>query len=294
MRIRISILVFFNFYVFTSPVTFAESRRLPGWSAYFSAQTIRTTHQRDAIRVKINLSIHQLANGNHAKSMAIRAYLYQYCWEQARKYMQESDIDWRWLKAYQQYTYLQTQLYQYLQPTVQKIRVIMNDKDISFPIVLSHLQSNDTNLLYYYWTIPQRYIDTVFFTDIAIVSEWLRRYKTANDTYPVSLLDLITYKFISSNVSLSNKKIIYRAYNIPDITIYSKLPPQKYILLQPWYIMLYQAQYKNNIEYIDTLEAVRNKVRTYDFWTRAKIKKIPFQDAWRGIWWKIDIPDSIN
>ena len=72
---------------------------------------------------------------------------------------------------YQQYTYLQTQLYQSLQPTVQKIRVIMDDKNISFPIILSHLQSNDQELLYYYGTIPQRYVDTVFFADIEIIRD---------------------------------------------------------------------------------------------------------------------------
>lgn len=267
---------------------------MPWWSVYFSSETIRTTQQRDKMREWLNLSIHKLANGNHAKSMAIRAYLYEYCWEQARKYMQESDIDWRGLKMYQQYTYIQTQLYQSLQPTVQKVRVIMNDKDISFPIILSHLQSNDPVLLYYYGTVPKRYVDTVFFADIELVREWLRRYKTANDAYPVSLSDLITYRFIPENVMLSNKKIIYRAYNLSDIITYTKLPPKKLTLIEPTYILMYQAQYKTNIEYIDTLETLRNKVRTFDFSTRMKIKKTPLQYNWEGVWWKLDIPETKN
>lgn len=294
MRILKSILVFLNFLMLLPFATFAQSRWMPGGSVYFSAQTIRTTQQRDQAREKLNLSIHQIAHWDHAKSMAIRAYLYQYCWEQARKYMQESNIDWKWLKVYQQYTYLQTQLYQSLQPTVQKIRVIMDDKNISFPIILSHLQSNDPTLLYYYGTIPQRYVDTVFFADVEIVRDWLRRYKTANDSYPISLSDLITYKFIPSDVMLSSKKIIYRAYNLPDIVPYVTLPPQKYILVEPMYVLLYQAQFKDNIEYISTLDALRNKVRTYDFSTRAKIKKTPLQFNGEGAWWKVTIPMDDN
>ena len=76
---------------------------------------------------------------------------------------------------------------------------------------------------------------------------------------------------------LSNKKILYRAYNLPDIVPYMTLPPHKYTLLEPMYVLLYQAQFKDNIEYISTLDALRNKVRTYDFSTRSKIKKTPLQ-----------------
>lgn len=270
---------------------FAESRWMPWWSVYFTTQTINSTQQWDKMWDKLNGSIHQLAKWNHAKSMAIRAFLYEYCWEQARLYMQDTDIDGRWLKVYQQYNFLQTQLYQSLQPTVQKIRVILDDKNISFPIILSHLQSNDGYLLYFYGTIPQRYIDTVFFADMDEVRTWLRRYKTANDSYPITLSELILYKYIPSSISLSTKKIIYRAYNLPDIILYKKYPPHIFKALEPTYILLYQAQFADNIEYVSTIETLRNKVRTYDFETRISIKKTPSHTIWKGVWWKIDFPE---
>lgn len=290
MRILSSILVFLSLHSVFASVVFAESRRMPGWSAYFSAQTIRTTQQRDAMYDKLNGEIHQQAHWDHATDMAIRAYLYEYCGEQARKYMKDANIDWRWINVYQQYTYLQTQLYQSLQPTVQKVRVTMDDKDISFPIVLSHLQSDDKDILYYYWTLPQRYVDTVFFSDIEIVREWLHRYEVANEKYPITLTDLITYKYIPETVMLSNKKIIYRSYNLPDIVQYFYITPKKPRPIEPTYVLLYQAQYRTNIEYTDTLDAIRKKILTYDFSTRVSIKKTPHQYEWQGVWWKIDIP----
>lgn len=62
MRILKSILVFLNFLMLLPFATFAQSRWMPGGSVYFSAQTIRTTQQRDQAREKLNLSIHQIAN----------------------------------------------------------------------------------------------------------------------------------------------------------------------------------------------------------------------------------------
>jgi hypothetical protein len=104
--------------------------------------------------------------------MALRAYLYEYCGEKARAAMKAENIDnTKTLQRYQFYTYLQTQLYQDLQPTVSKLRVVLQDDAISFPIVLQHLQSDDEDILYYYTTIPQRYIDAVFFYDISLLQE---------------------------------------------------------------------------------------------------------------------------
>jgi hypothetical protein len=265
---------------------------MPGWSVYFGWQTLRTTKQWDSIWESVNLWVHQLANGDHAKSMTIRAYLYTYCGDQARVYMKDSNIEWKWVQTYQLYTYLQTQLYQSLQPTVQKLRVIMNDENISFPIILSHLQSNDSELLYYYWTIPERYIDTTFFADIAIIHNWLRRYKTANNTYPISLSDVITYKFVPSSIMLSNKKIVYRAYTVPDIEEFVYITPKRYDIREPSYVLIYQAQYKINIEYKWTLDSLRNKVRTYDYETRLHIKKTPLQSIWKDVWWRVDTNES--
>ena len=94
-------------------------------------------------------------------------------------------------------------------------------------------------------------------------------------------------------MSLSTKKIIYRSYNLPEVIVYKTLPPNRYTIIDPMYVLLYQAQFSDNIEYVSTLDALRNKVHTYNFETRATIKKTPPQVMWKGVWWKIDFPDSM-
>jgi hypothetical protein len=144
---------------------------MPGGSWYFRSDTISSTKQRDAQREDLNVAIHQRAGGNHAKSMAIRAFLYEYCSEQAQEYLQTHGIQEKKLTAYNKYTYFQTQLYQYMQPTVTKLRVVLHDRDISFPTVLSHLQSQDEDILYFYRTLPQRYNDMALADTVGVLTQ---------------------------------------------------------------------------------------------------------------------------
>ncbi|MBP6085805.1 hypothetical protein KA478_01140 [Patescibacteria group bacterium] len=60
--------------------------------------------------------------------MALRAYLYEYCKEQSEAYLQAHGIQEKKLTPYNKYIYFQTQLYQYMQPTVAKLRVVLDDR----------------------------------------------------------------------------------------------------------------------------------------------------------------------
>jgi hypothetical protein len=119
------------------------------------------TKQRDAQREYLNGFIHTLANQDHAKSMALRAYLYEYCGQKARENLDYQEILGKKITPYSHYLYFQTQLYQSLQPTVTKLRTVMSDRTVSFHTVLEHLQSQDDTILYFYRTLPQRYNDKI-------------------------------------------------------------------------------------------------------------------------------------
>jgi hypothetical protein len=168
---NISLLLIVSFSFIAPVVVNAEDRRMPGGSAYFRFDTITSTKQRDRQREQLHLAIHQRAEGNHAKSMAIRAFLYEYCSEKAQEYLQINGVQEKKITPYNKYTYFQTQLYQYMQPTVAKVRVVLDDRDISFPTVLSHLQSQDENILYFYRTLPQRYNDVVLKDTVQVLTQ---------------------------------------------------------------------------------------------------------------------------
>lgn len=88
-RIRNSILVIFLCVSYILPLgnTFAEDRRMPGHSVYFRSDTLYLIKQRDKQRAYLNDMINTVADWDHAKSMALRAYLYQYCGQKAKEYL---------------------------------------------------------------------------------------------------------------------------------------------------------------------------------------------------------------
>ena len=54
---------------------------------------------------------------------------------------------------------MQTKLYQELQELVTYASTVLQDDTITLNMVLHDLQSNDGDVLYFYDTLPQRYID---------------------------------------------------------------------------------------------------------------------------------------
>jgi hypothetical protein len=61
--------------------------------------------------------------------------------------------------AYNQYLYLQSQLYDALQPTVVRTRELLEDENISSRIIITQLQSDKTKVRYFYDTLDARYQD---------------------------------------------------------------------------------------------------------------------------------------
>ncbi len=269
-------------------VTNAEDRRMPGGSWYFRSDTISSTKQWDIEWEELNLAIHQRAEWNHAKSMALRAFLYEYCKEQSEAYLQTHWIQEKKLTPYNKYIYFQTQLYQYMQPTVAKLRVVLDDRWISFPTVLAHLQSQDEDILYFYRTLPQRYDDAVLEDTVDEITQWLRRFYAANNAYPQTLTDLITYKFITPDVKRSSKKILYRADNVPVIMPVFLQTPTVYNAQTSSYVLAYVVQHLFNSMY-ETVDipSMRVALLSYDIATRRKIQKTPSRRMWNGVWWKL-------
>ena len=173
---------------------------------------------------------------------------------------------------------MQTQLYQYLQPTVTKVRVVLDDPTISFQTIVAHLQSTDPDILYFYRTLPERYNDVLMKHVIDDLQLALHRFYIANNFYPSSLEDLVLYNFLSSDIEIP-ENILYIADNIsPIISIVPRPIPWLYIPTISSYIIAYPLEHTANIQYYTrTIKDMIVKLHTYDFMYRITIKKTPAQ-----------------
>jgi hypothetical protein len=141
----------------------------------------------------LNFAIHEQARGDHAKSLALRAYLYEYCGKKAQDIFTTQGVQIKKIAPYDTYIFLQTQLYQYLQPTVIKARAVLRMPQLSFINVIQQLQTQDPDILYFYNTLPQRYNDIDALEMMSTLQNALLSYKNANNIYPASLFDLFDY-----------------------------------------------------------------------------------------------------
>lgn len=105
--------------------SYAQQRWRPGGSQYFSSTVQKQLQKRDIMRETLYQEIQKHASGDHAKDLALRAYLYEYCGEKAQEILNENGIQLKKTTSYDIYNFLQTQLYQSLQPTVTKARLVL-------------------------------------------------------------------------------------------------------------------------------------------------------------------------
>lgn len=277
---------------FSLSITHAEDRRMPWQSVYFRWDTLSYMKHWDAQREYLNGVIHTIANWDHAKSMALRAYLYEYCGQKARENLDYQEILGKKITPYSHYLYFQTQLYQSLQPTVTKLRTVINDPHISFYTVLEHLQSDDESMLYFYRTLPHRYNDILAEQTVWELQAALRRYYAANESYPLTLTDLITYKFLSKDIQFPENTILYRAFNAPKVEHIVYYPPTLPSTYPSTYVLVYHVEHTPNMMFTtQDVKSLRLRISTFSLpsWKNMITKKASvWSDATIG--WKIVMP----
>lgn len=155
---------------------------------------------------------------------------------------------------------------------------MLDDKLISFPIVLAHLQSKDPYLHYFYSTLPQRYNDKIIQDTVDAIQVALRRYYVANDQYPVSLTDLITYKFLPKDTVFPKNTILYRAYNVPKLVPITVYPPRQVKPQKSTYVLVFHVEHSPNIMFTTRdITSLRLRINTFALssWENLLEKKVP-------------------
>jgi hypothetical protein len=139
----------------------AEYRYRPGGTAYFRGEVTQRMVQRDRIWDRIDSEIHIKAGGDHAQGLILRLAMYEYCRAQAQHILDTQGMQMKKTSTYDEYVYVSTMLYESLQPTITKVRAVLDDPTVTFATIQSHLESDSSQVQYFYKTLAARYDDAI-------------------------------------------------------------------------------------------------------------------------------------
>ncbi len=252
-------------------VSAADMRR-PWGSLYFRNDVKKNIQYRDALFHTLDTHINILSQGSYSKNMALRAFVYQYSRQKAETIL--TNTMWNNLsEEYNAHVFLQTKLYQELQELVTYASTVLKNDTVTLNIVLHDLQSDDPDVVFYYNTLKQRYIDQQRQQVRDKITEGIRKFFTANNRYPYTLDELIDARFVK-NISQSQLKYMYYApHNYPYISemFPSSVFVQTYDLKQSWYILATPMVHKPNAEIFTRDEKsmmVMMRTLDYDMWKK--------------------------
>ncbi len=276
------------FGVYVTQVSAADMRR-PWGSLYFRQDVKKNIEYRDALFHTLDTHINSLSQGSYSKNMALRAFVYQYSRQKSETILENTM--WSNLsEEYNAHVFLQTKLYQELQELVTYASTVLQDDTITLNMVLHDLQSNDGDVLYFYDTLPQRYIDVQRQQALDIIVWGLHNFFTANNRYPYTLQELFDAHFVKNISQTQLKYMYYIPHNYPYIAemFPSSVFVQAYDLKQSWYILttpmvhkphaqLFTRDEKSMIVMMHTLDFDMWKKKLYMNWWESEDAVVGWQ-----------------
>jgi hypothetical protein len=104
----------------------------------------------------------------------------------------------------------------------------------------------------------------------------LRRYFAANEKYPLTLTDLITYKFLSPDVTFPENTLLYRAFNTPIVEPLVYYPPRLPLIYKSTYVLIYRIEHPSNVMFTtQDIKSLRLRINTFSLpsWENIITKK---------------------
>jgi hypothetical protein len=172
--------------------------------------------------------------------------------------------------------FVQTRLYEDLQPTISKVRAVLDDQNVTFATIQAHLQSNDPDIQYFYQTLAARYDDAQLLAPLPSIQSALQAYYLANHQYPATLYDLIESRFIKREALRGEKSLIYTPHNHPYISQIALDVVQTYTPAIARYVLVAPVSHLPHAN-ISTRneENMELMTRTSSLSSRTKQKKTP-------------------
>lgn len=284
----IALLIFSSIYIGGWPA-YAESRYWPGGSIYFRGEVTQRMNVRDAMREKVNDAIHIKAAGDHGKWLILRLVMYQYCLDQAQYIL---NTEWMQMKkpwVYDDYVFLSTKLYESLQPTITKVRAVLDDSNVVFDTVQAHLESSDPDVLYFYSTLAARYEDKLILQHMPTVQQWLHAFFLANNRYPISIEEALESRFVKKDQIAHMDDVIYHAYNVPSVMQISLHAVMPYKIQESRYVMLAPVDHLPHADLRSRdSDSMQLMARTFDQKSRKNLQKNPPTVVGdRGVYWHV-------
>lgn len=169
--------------------------------------------------------------------------MYEYCRAQAQHILDTQGMQMKKTSAYDDYIYVSTMLYESLQPTITKVRAVLDDPNVTFATIQAHLESDDAQIQYFYSSLAARYDDALLLQHMPALQVGLHNFFLANNRYPESLDELVETRFAKARDIANLDKSIYVAHNIPpimQITVNAIMP---YTPQESWYVLLAPMQH---------------------------------------------------
>lgn len=272
---------------FMQNITYAEYRYWPGGTAYFRGDVTQRMVQRDRMWDRIDDEIHIKAGGNHAKWLVLRLAMYEYCRDQAQHILDTQGMQMKKTSAYDDYIYVSTMLYESLQPTITKVRAVLDDPNVTFATIQAHLESDDSQVHYFYSTLSARYDDALLLQHMPALQAGLHSFFLANNRYPESLDELVETRFVKKSDITGLEKSVYVAHNIPPVMQVITNAVMPYTPQESWYVLLAPMLHlPHALVWSRDRKSMEITSRTFDMKSRQELQKNPpsVVGEW-GIYW---------